>query len=118
MQNDSWLVNMPDHEEFQARFGDRAPDKESIIAAYRQFVANIRRHYPDAHIICALGNMDATREGSPWPDYVNQAVSALNDKRIYTHFVPYKDTPGHPTISEQEDMALSFIGFIDENIDW
>ena len=118
MQNDSWLVHMPDNEEFQARFGDVAPDETLIVEAYRQFLVNIRKHYPEAHIICALGNMDATREGSPWPEYVSRAISPLNDNRIYTHFVPYKDTPGHPTIGEQEDMARSFIGFIDEHIDW
>ena len=118
MQNDSWLVNMQDHAEFQVRFGEVAPDEDAIIEAYRKFVSGIRRHYPDAHIICALGNMDATGEGSPWPAYVKQAVAALNDKQLYTHFVPYKDSPGHPTIEEQEDMARSFITFIDEHIDW
>jgi len=118
MQNDSWLVHIPDHEEFQARFGDVAPDETLIVEAYRQFVVNIRKHYPEAHIICALGNMDATREGSPWPEYVTRAISQLNDNRIYTHFVPFKDSPGHPTIGEQEDMARSFIAFIDEHIDW
>ncbi len=118
MQNDSWLVNMPDHEEFQHRFVDKAPDEVAIIKAYQLFVANIRKQYPQAQIICALGNMDATREGSLWPDYVTQAVSNLMDDRIYTHFVSYKNTPGHPTITEQEDMALSFIDFIDEHIDW
>ncbi len=92
--------------------------RSAIIAAYRLFVANIRKHYPHAQIICALGNMDATREGSPWPDYVTRAVSNLKDNRIYTHFVACKDTPGHPTIREQEDMASSFIAFIDEHIDW
>jgi len=118
MQNDSWLVHMPDYEEFQARFGQVAPNEVAIVEAYRQFVANIRKHYPEANIICALGNMDATREGSAWPGYVLRAISQLNDNRIYAHFVSYKDSPGHPTIGEQEDMAKSFIGFIDEHIDW
>jgi hypothetical protein len=118
MQNDSWLVHMPDYEEFISRFGEEAPDEAAITEAYELFVANIRKQYPGARIICALGNMDATREGSPWPDYVIRAVDNLDDPAIYTHFVPYKETPGHPSISEQEDMANSFIRFIDENIDW
>ena len=118
MQNDSWLVHRPDLPEFQERFGGIAPGEKDLIEAYRQFVLKIRGHYPDANIICALGNMDATREGSPWPGYVTKAISTLNDSRIFTHFVPYKDSPGHPTISEQEDMASSFINFIDSNIDW
>lgn len=118
MQNDSWLVHRPDHGSFQARFGQVAPGETDIIEAYKSFVHKLREHHPDSHIICALGNMDATREGSPWPGYVTRAVSALNDDRIYTHFVPYKDSPGHPTISEQEDMAQSFINFIDQHINW
>lgn len=118
MQNDSWLVHKPDHESFQARFGETAPDEEAIITSYQDFVSKLRTHYPDSHIICALGNMDATRQGSPWPDYVIRAISGLDDDRIYTHFVPYKDSPGHPNIYEQEDMALSFITFIDEHIEW
>ena len=69
-------------------------------------------------MICMLGNMDATREGSVWPDYVKRAVTELNDPKIYTLFVPYKNTPGHPTIAEQQEMANILIQFIDENIDW
>jgi carbohydrate esterase-like protein/GDSL-like lipase/acylhydrolase family protein len=118
MQNDSWLVYKPDHSEFKARFGDNAPGEEDIISAYQSFVEDIRRHYPASYIICALGNMDATQEGSVWPGYVSQAVDNLNDSRILTHYVAYKETPGHPSVSEQQDMADSFIHFIDENISW
>ncbi len=117
-QNDSWLVNLPERVEFKTNFGNKAPDDEYIINAYQQFVATIRKHYPEANIICALGNMDATIEGSKWMNYVKQAVTNLNDKNIYTHFMPFKETPGHPSIKEQEDMANSLIQFIDENIDW
>lgn len=118
MQNDSWLVHMPEHKEFVSRFGEESPDETTLINAYQLFVTNIRMHYPGARIICALGNMDATSKGSVWPDYVTRAVANLGDSAIYTHFVPYKETPGHPSISEQQDMANSFIRFIDENIEW
>jgi hypothetical protein len=118
LQNDSWLVEMPENEEFKMRFGNKAPGEEFIISSYKQFVSAIRRHYPEAHIICALGSMDATREGSRWPDYIRQAVSELNDTKIYTHFIPFKNTPGHPDIEEQNEMANSLIQFINENIDW
>ena len=117
-QNDSWLVNMPEREEFKMNFGSKAPNDEYLINAYQQFVANIRKHYPHADIICALGNMDATRKESKWMDYIKRAVANLNDMKIYTHFIPYKETPGHPSITEQEEMANSLIQFIDENIDW
>lgn len=118
LQNDSWLVNMPERAEFKMNFGNNAPNDEYIISAYQQFVARIRKHYPKANIICALGNMDVTREGSNWISYIKKAVTNLNDKNIYTHFIPFKETPGHPSIIEQEEMANSLIQFIDENIDW
>ncbi len=117
-QNDSWLVNRPKREEFKMNFGKQAPNDEYLIKAYQQFVGKIRKHYPNASIICALGNMDATREGSKWMNYIKKAVANLNDKKIYTHFIPYKKTPGHPSIIEQEEMANSLIQFIDNNINW
>ncbi|PTN08299.1 SGNH/GDSL hydrolase family protein [Mangrovibacterium marinum] len=117
-QNDSWLVNMPQHEQFKARFGSQAPTPEFITGAYANFVRSIRTRYPEAQIVCMLGSMDATREGSPWPGYVEQAVAQLDDPRIFTHFVPFKNTGGHPNIAEQQAMAQSLIGFMDEHIDW
>lgn len=117
-QNDSWLVNKPEREEFKKNFGGKAPDDEYIINAYQQFVGNLREHYPSSSIICMLGNMDATKQGSIWIDYIKKAVAKLNDKNIYTHFIPFKESQGHPTIKEQEEMANSLIQFIDENIEW
>ncbi len=118
MQNDSWLINMPERAEFKANFGNKAPDDQYIISAYQEFITDIRNNYPDSRIICALGNMDATREGSKWTGYVERAVKSLNDTQIYTHFFPFKNTPGHPSIAEQEEMAKSLIKFIDDNITW
>jgi hypothetical protein len=62
--------------------------------------------------------LDATRAGSKWPDYVIAAVAYLNYTKIYTHFIPFKETPGHPSIEEQLAMAESLIGFIEANIEW
>lgn len=117
-QNDSWLVNMPENEQFKIRFGTTAPDSTETIEAYGDFLKNIREKYPDAHIICSLGNMDATKEGSPWPGYIESAVGSMQDDKLHTLFFPFKDTPGHPTAAEQEAMAKSLIRFIENNIDW
>lgn len=117
-QNDSWLVEMPEHPQFKARFGEQAPNDDFIINAYKDFVSIIRNHYPKSHIICILGNMDATSEGSKWPDYIRQAVNALNDEKIYTHFIPFKGTSGHPNIEEQGVLANSLIQFIENRIEW
>jgi hypothetical protein len=117
-QNDSWLVNRPNKPEFKTAFGSKPPTGEYIINSYKKFISDIRKKYPNANIICALGNMDATKEDSKWPIYISEAVKALNDKKIHTLFVPYKDTPGHPSKKEQQQIADALINYIENNIDW
>lgn len=117
-QNDSWLVAKPEHEQFKYRFGTKAPDEMFIISSYKNFVASIRNKYPEASIICVLGSMDATKKGSAWPGYIQQAVEQMNDPKIYTHFFEYKNTDGHPHVNEQKAMAKSLIKFINQAIKW
>jgi hypothetical protein len=117
-QNDAWLTKMKDNAQFKAKFGTTPPDHATIVNAYKSFVQIIRSKYPKAQIICCLGSMDATREGSPWPGYVQEAVHAINDKNIFTLFFPYKNTPGHPKVAEQKVMADTLIDFIEKNIEW
>ena len=117
-QNDSWLVNMPDNAEFKSRFGTKPPEESFIVDACKNFVQLVRNKYPGAQIICMLGNMDITKEGSPWPGYVQKAVAQLNDNKIFTFFAPYKNTPGHPKTPEQEASAKTLIDFIEQNIKW
>ncbi len=112
-QNDSWLVNDPNHAEFKARFGNAKPTEEFIINAYATFIQSIRSKYPRARIICSLGNMDATKNGSKWMGYIEKAISTLEDKKIVTHFFEYKNASGHPKVYEQQAMAKSLIEFIE-----
>ena len=118
LQNDYWLTNMPNHEQYKFRFGTQKPTPEFIISEYKNFVQSVRNKYPAAKIICMLGNMDIMSKGSAWPGYVTQATQQLKDTNIYTLFVPYKNTPGHPKTSEQKMLADSLISFIDKNIVW
>ncbi len=118
LQNDCWLVNKPDHEQFKNRFGTKPPGEEYIIRSYKNFVQSIRNKYPEAQIICMLGNMDITRKDSPWPGYVQKAVAPLNDNKIFIFFAPYKETPGHPKAAEQKLLAQGLIKFINEHIKW
>jgi hypothetical protein len=117
-QNDSWIVEQPNNPQFKARFGTTPPKSEFIINAYRNFVKSVRSKYPKAHIICILGSMDATKTGSPWPGYIQKAVDGIKDKNIYTHFIPYKNTNGHPNVKEQQAMADDLEGFIAQNMKW
>lgn len=117
-QNDSWIVNLPKHEQFINRFGTSKPTEEFTILSYQKFVSTIRSKYPKSHIICALGNMDATKTDSKWPGYIEQAVKRMNDDKIHTVFFPYKNRGDHPNKKEQQMMADDLIGFIEKNIKW
>jgi hypothetical protein len=117
-QNDCWLTAMHDNDQFKARFGTTPPTPEFIINAYQSFVKSIRSKYPKAKILCILGSMDATKAGSPWPGYIDKAVAGLNDKNILTHFIPYKNTNGHPSAKEQRAMADDLVTFMEQNLKW
>ncbi|WP_081933719.1 SGNH/GDSL hydrolase family protein [Massilia sp. 9096] len=113
-QNDSWLIGR-DHKM------QPEPDDAARIQAYRTFVARIRQLYPKAYIVCALGSMDATRPGSPWPGYIRSAVAQLReggDTRIDTIFFPYTGYGQHPRVKHQQANAALLTPFIRERMGW
>lgn len=117
-QNDSWIVHKPEHPSFKQRFGSKAPDAIFIVHAYKSFVQTVRNTYPDAQIICALGSMDGTKEGSPWPGYIEKAVAELHDAKIHTLFFPFINKNIHPLREDNKVMADRLIDFIEKNISW
>lgn len=117
-QNDSWIVKLPDEPSFKQRFGTKPPTAGQTIVAYMNFVKSIRAVYPDTPIICALGSMDATKEGSPWPGYVQTAVNRLSDSNIYTLTFPYLEKSGHPRVEDDRKMADQLIDFIQQKLAW
>ncbi|MGQ1910349.1 SGNH/GDSL hydrolase family protein [Marinifilum sp. RC60d5] len=117
-QNDSWIVKLQKHEQYKNRFASQEPTKEFIIKSYANFIGKLRNHYPNAKIICMLGSMDATKDGSEWPEYVKKAVKSLNDNNIYTFFMPYKNSKGHPELEDQKLMGEALIKFIEDTLHW
>ncbi len=115
-QNDSWIVNNPNNDEFKRRFGSKKPNAKQIKKHYINFIKKIRKEYNKAAIVCLLGNMDITKEGSPWPNYVLDAVSELKDNNIYTCTVPYKNTKGHPKVIEHQKIAFALTKLIKNQI--
>lgn len=115
MQNDSWLIGR-DHK-LQPE-----PDKQARIEAYRTFVRRIRQLYPQAYIVCALGSMDATRPGSPWPGYVTAAVERMRkddgDRRIDTLFFEFTGYGQHPRVRQHQENAAKLAAFIRARLGW
>jgi hypothetical protein len=118
LQNDAGIVNRAEYEHFKKRFGTQPPADSFVIQSYQAFIKKLRGQYPHAHIICALGSMNTTQEGSKWPGLVRAAVDGLHDKKVYTHFFAYKGTPLHPRVKDNAVMAKSLIAFIEQNIKW
>jgi len=109
MQNDSWLL------------GSR--DSATIANAYAGFVREIRGHHPNAFIVCALGSMDATKTGSPWPGYIKGAVESIksvdNDQNIGTYFFPFDPAwTKHPRVRHQKDMGQKLAAYLTEKLGW
>ncbi len=120
-QNDSWLINRPDHEQFLRRFPDgEKPGRNELIQAYLNFSRTLMAHYPNAHFIFALGSMDATREASEWPGIVTESVQELKqltrNEKLHTVYFPYTRTPAHPVVKEHKAMAELLTTYILENI--
>lgn len=104
--NDSWLLD---------RFNPVLYD-EKIVNIYINFILKIREKYPEAHIFCTLGSMDATMKDQPRSDYIREAVLRLNsdykDKRIYSYIFAYDGTGKHPRVSQLFKMAEELTAFI------
>lgn len=118
LQNDNGIIPRPELDAFKRRFGTTQPTDTDIVNAYQAFIRQLRTHYPNAHIICALGSMNTTQEGARWPGLVQQAVTGLSDKKVYTHFFKYMGRPAHPRVKDNAAMAESLIAFIEKNIVW
>ncbi|MBC7616400.1 MAG: electron transporter RnfD, partial [Pedobacter sp.] len=113
-QNDSYLVTLPEHEQYKARFGTQKPTEDFYITSYMDFIRSVRAKYPKAQIICCLGSMGAVKPGSKWPGYIDEAVKRLKDDKVVTHFFEYKGSDDHPKVKAQQAMADSLIAFIEE----
>jgi len=115
MQNDSWLID-------REKRLQPVPDDAQRVQAYKIFVQRIRKLYPQAWIVCALGSMDATRPGSKWPGYVTRAVEQIqreqNDARIDTVFFDFTGFQGHPRVKQHQANAAKLTEFIRQKLGW
>jgi hypothetical protein len=112
-QNDSWLIgNLKP-----------VPDSSQIVQAYYDFIQKIRQHHSTAYLICSLGSMDATRSGSPWPGYIEEAVRKMQienaDSKITTFFFPFDPSwTKHPRVRHHLKMGQNLVDFINQKLNW
>ena len=80
---------------------------------YKQLIAKLRSHHPNAYFIGMFPNMYHDRE---WDEYLTKAIAEYrqenNDERVFS-LIHEQVTPGHPRISEQQLMADTLQEFID-----
>ena len=115
LQNDSWLID-------REKRLKPMPSEKDIIKAYKAFLLTLRQVHPDAYMIAALGSMDATRAGSPWPRYVKEAVAQIKqankDEKITTLFFPFTGFEQHPRVAQHKANADLLTALIKEKMNW
>jgi hypothetical protein len=108
-QNDKWL----------------GTTQSQAVTGYVDFVNLLRTRYSDMAqknipIIFALGSMDATQAGSPWPGYIQQAIDSLkntySDNNVYKTIFPFDGLWTHPHAPQHAAMAQQLTNFIIANI--
>lgn len=101
--------------------GDPGP---AFVDAYHALLQSIRRRYPSAHIVCALGTMMTALELGKARAYVNEAIKRMNDPHVtYLELGRPARADGlgcdrHPSAKTQEKMGLALAAHIREAMKW
>ncbi len=138
-QADAVVVNMFQNDKgIYKQEPSTRPDAAFFVSAYKDFIGVLRGKYPQAHIFCVLGTMDAVVQWGDDPfnyaDVIVQAVDELKaegDNRVYSKMFAYQNdsqvladnnipsTPGHPAAwHHQHLMADVLVPFIREKTGW
>ncbi len=114
------VVNLMQNDKSKIKSLNPVPGENEIIAAYVNFIKELRGHYPHASLFCVLGPMHATQKGSPWPGYLQKAVKQLRqtDQKVYQFLFDYNGTGAHPKVAEHHAMAASLGAFIKTTMRW
>jgi lysophospholipase L1-like esterase len=123
---DAVIVNLGTND-----FGKGVPEQASFETAYDTFLADLRRHYPNAHLACLTG----TTLSDAWPAgedrltkinrWVNGAVErrrAQGDAKVsFLALAPQTPPFGedwHPTLETHARMARELTGHLREKLGW
>lgn len=80
--------------------------------AYRKFIQDIRKQYPEAVILLATTILE---HDANWDQAIDQVCRELGDNRI-RHFMYRRNgcgTKGHVRIPEAEEMAEELVNYIE-----
>jgi lysophospholipase L1-like esterase len=102
-------------------------DKDSFKNGYKNFIFNIRKKYPDAHIFCTVGPMLYGELLKKNRECVQNMVNELNSSGDYgVHFVEFPHqtaadgygSDGHPSVKTHQKMANVLTEAIRNALGW
>ena len=112
-------------------FGKGNPEEAGWTGAYKEFIARLRKHYPDSLIYCAtspmMGDWGANKARTTAKNYLTKIVADLNaagDAKVrLIEFAAQDQKNGigadwHPSIKTQEVMGEKFAATIREDLHW
>lgn len=108
-------------------FRDGAPDRAGWTAAYEQFIARVRMHYPKARIYCSTSPMMGDPDFSTEKSYLTQIVQFENgagDSNVTVLLIPTQDgstgygADWHPNVKEQAIVGQILASAVRSDLHW
>lgn len=109
-------------------FGTGTPVRSDFVKAYKDFIATLRIHYPDAHIYCAVGPMMGGTSLTTVTDYIQgdvvQSLVSAGDTKIHFIAFPQQDPANgigadwHPSLKTHQLMADQLTEAIRSTLGW
>ncbi len=81
-------------------------EAQEFVDKYISFLGDLRRHYPDAAIVCTVGMM----RQQPIP-YIKQAIESFGDGNVYA-FAETHTRNTHPIVEDNRMTGEALAGFI------
>ncbi|WP_069659978.1 SGNH/GDSL hydrolase family protein [Arcticibacter eurypsychrophilus] len=103
---------------------DGQQDSAAFCNAYVDFIGTIRKHYPEASIVCLTSPMADSILVPFMKKMLTSVVAnvlAQGDKNVYTYFFTKrfsKGCGGHPDLTEHQEIANELTGFITNIKKW
>jgi lysophospholipase L1-like esterase len=125
-QPDVVLINLATND-----FGKGPPDEKGWTGAYKEFIARVRKNYPQAHIYCAIGTMmgDWGEHKSltilrGYIDSIVKDVQAGGEDKIHVIDFGTQDAKNglgadwHPSVKTHEVMAKQLEATLRRDLKW